>query len=145
VTISLVTRGIICHKSSKTLSLLTWGFLCSDIELDAEIGFGIESSPPDCTFVYNKDFPQVLDPRNVGLFATPVVQLTGQRSPLLGSKRPSLADPRKPGLFNPKIVQLTGSKVVTLVGTKSLLLSEPEEPTLTSSGTRAPDIFDKDC
>jgi hypothetical protein len=143
MTLSLVTRGIICHKSSKALSLVSWGFLCSTRPF--VLGFDIDPTLPECTFVYNKDLPQVIDPARVGLFATPTIQLTGQSRPLLGSSRPSLMGKRTPGVYDPKAVQLTGSRVVTFIGNKNLLLSEPQEPTLTSSGTRAPDIFDKDC
>jgi len=140
MTVALTTRGILCHKGSQTLSLISWGFLCSP-----RVGFRIEPSPPDCTYVYNKEAPQVIDPSSVGLFAIPTIQLTGQNSPILGSVRPSLASSINPSLYNPNSAQLTGSKVITIVGNKNLLLTEPEEPTLTSSGTKAPDIFDKDC
>jgi hypothetical protein len=143
MTIALTTRGMICPNGSHVLARISWGFLCTSRE--REIGFLVEPSPPTKTCVYNKDGPQILDPSSAGLFSTPSIQLTGQKSPLLGSKRPSLVSPTSPGLFSASTVQLTGSKVVTVVGNKNLLLSEPQEPTLTSSGTRAPDIFNKDC
>lgn len=144
MTIALTTRGILCPHGYRAKSLLSWGFLCSSRVVD--IGFDIPFSPFAKTCVFNKEEPTIFEPDGAGLFSVPRLQLTGQRSPLLGnSPRPSLSGPNSPGLFNPKTAQLTGSKVVTIVGDKSLLLSEPQEPTLTSSGTKAPDIFNKDC
>lgn len=143
MSIALTTRGIICPPGSYGYALISIGFLCTSLPL--EVGFLIEESLPTKTCVYNKDGPQVIDPNSAGLFSIPSIQLTGQKSPLLGSTRPSLARAGSPGLYNHKAAQLTGSKVVTIIGTKNLLLSEPEEPTLTSSGTNVPDIFNKDC
>jgi hypothetical protein len=140
MTVALTTRGIVCPRSSRAESLISWGFLCS-----SRLGFNIEPSPFEKTCVFNKDSPILFDPDDAGLFSIPRIQLTGRKSPLLGSKRPSLSNPNAPSLFNPKAMQLTGSKVITIIGKKSLLLSEPQEPTLTSSGTKAPDIFNKDC
>lgn len=143
MTIALTTRGIICHQGSIGYSLISIGFLCN---YNPTVGFLIEPSPPTKScFVYNQDGAQVIDPSSAGLFSIPSIQLTGQKSPLLGSTRPSLMSSSSPGLYNHKSAQLTGSKVVTIVGTKNLLLSEPDEPTLTSSGTNVPDIFNKHC
>lgn len=139
--VALTTRGIICHKGSQTLSLISCGFLCTSIV----VGGLIEPSLPDCTFVYNKESPQLLDPTTVALFAIPALQVTGQSSPILVNKRSSLSSSASPSLYKPNAAQITGSKVITIIGNKNLLLTEPEEPTLTSSGTKAPDIFDKDC
>jgi len=141
MTIALTTRGMLCPYGYRAKSILSWGFLCF-----GDIGFDIPFYPPTKTCVFNKEEPTIFEPDGAGLFSIPEIQLTGQISPLLGNAtRPSLSDPKSPGLFNPKTAQLTGSKVVTIVGNKSLLLSEPQEPTLTSSGTKAPDIFNKDC
>lgn len=143
MSLALTTRGVICHAGSIGYSLISIGFLCNFIP---RAGFLIEESPPTKScFVYNQEGPHIFEPSSAGLFAIPSIQLTGQKSPLLGSPRPSLASTTTPGLYNHKSVQLTGSKVVTIVGNKNLLLSEPEEPTLTSSGTNVPDIFNKNC
>ena len=142
MSIALTTRGIICPPGSIGYSLISIGFLCNFIPRS---GFLFEECLPTKTCVYNKDGPQVIDPSSAGLFAIPSIQLTGQSSPLLGSTRPSLMTTSSPGLYNHKSAQLTGSKVVTIIGNRNLLLAEPEEPTLTSSGTNVPDIFNKDC
>ena len=92
--------------------------------------------------IYQKKAPGIYNPATVA-FAIPNISVTGSKSPLLGSKRPSLMSVKDPGLYDHKAAQLTGTKVIKTIGTKELLLSEPEEPTLTSSGTRAPDIYDK--
>lgn len=147
MTVSLTTRGRICPRSSKPLALLTWGFLCVDLRAYSfdDIGFGVPEFPIPCDpqHIYNKESPPVFDPSTAGLFATPSSTLVGSKQVSLLATRPSLVDPRSPGLYNQKAAQLTGTRVVVSVGKKDLLLSEPEEPTLTSSGTKAPDIFDK--
>jgi len=125
---------------------MSWGFLCvrARIYTIDDVGFlpGLVTVPCAQDIIYGKKAPTVLVP-NSAVFANSSAVLTGKASPLLGSKRPSLMNVRSPGLYNHKAAQLTGTKVIKTIGTKELLLSEPEEPTLTSSGTRVPEIFDK--
>lgn len=146
MTVALTTRGRICPKYSHGLSLMSWGVLCLDVRpfTQDDVGFlpGFVVEPCGQDIIFNKRQPGILVPDGASL-ATPSVTLTGRVSPLLGSGRPSLMNVRSPGLYNHKAAQLTGTKVIRTIGTKDLLLSEPEEPTLTSSGTRVPDNFDK--
>jgi hypothetical protein len=147
MTLSLVTRGRICHQSP-ALALMSWGVICTFVRpfSEADVGFDIDAFVRCGQFIYTKEDPTPTGPRDAALFAVPRANLTGRRSPTLGGRRPSLSTAKEPGLYNRKAAQLTGTKVVRVVGTRRLLLSEPEEPTLTSSGTRAPDLFDKcDC
>lgn len=147
MTASLTTRGRVCHNSSTALSLISWGFICIEVRpfVIDDVRFGFEEQPEAKQRVYNKEQPPVFDPQQAGLFSHGAISLTGSASiSLLGKqKRPSLMDPRSPGLYNRQAAQLTGAKVIRAVGKKSLLLSDPEEPTLTSSGTKVPDLFEK--
>ena len=146
MTVALTTRGRICDMSSKTLSLLSWGFLCIDLRpfLEEDVRFGFEVLPPGCQIIYNNQDPSIYDSPGAALFAvSPNLIGAKSLSPMMSSTRPSLMSTKSPGLYNHKIAQLTGTRVVTVVGNKSLLLSEPDEPTLTSSGTRIPDLYEK--
>lgn len=146
MTVALTTRGRICPKHSHGLSLMSWGVLCVRVRIFTidDVGFlpGFVGDPCGQDIIYEKRHPGIFVP-NGAVFANPTVALTGSPSLRLGSTRPSLMSGKPPGLYNHKAAQLTGTKVIRTIGTKDLLLSEPEEPTLTSSGTRVPDIFDK--
>ena len=144
MTISLATRGRICSPSP-ALALNSWGVLCFYVRpfYEEDVRFDVEELLRCGQIIYNKEDPLPLAAKDAALFSTPSAGLTGHKDPALGGKRPSLSGGKAPTLFNRRAAQLTGTKVVRAVGTRRLLLSEPEEPTLTSSGTRAPDIFTK--
>ena len=146
MTVALTTRGRICPKHSHGLALMSWGVLCVEVQppvLD-DVGFlpGFVTDKCAQNIIYDKRPPSIYDP-TPAVFNTPNIALTGSKTPVLGGKRPSLMSVKDPGLYDHKAAQLTGTKVIKTIGTKEVLLSEPEEPTLTSSGTRVPDIFDK--
>jgi hypothetical protein len=146
VAISLITRGKICPRSSPVHALYSWGVLCLQIRpfLEENVRFDLEAQAAVCDqIIYNKELPPIFDPTNPGIFSNPRVVLTGRREPILGGKAPSLSGPKAPSLYNWRAAQVTGARVIQLVDGKPVLLSDPEEPTLTSSGTQPPDLFDK--
>ena len=146
-TIGLNTRGRIRtrKRSSRPLSLLSWGFLCLDFRAFAsgDIGFIVRPQPKDCDIIFTKTGPSVLDAPTAGLFTRPGVPITGGHVPLfVNGPTARVVPPSIPDIYNEKSVQLAGTHVVNPVGGKNILLSEPEEPTLTVSGTRNPNLFD---
>lgn len=147
MTVSLTTRGRICSQSP-VLALNSWGVICQFVRpfFEEDVRFDVEELVRCGQIIYNKEDSVPLSVRDVALFSTPDVALTGRKSPLLGGQRPSLSSTKVPSLYNRQAAQLTGTRVVRVAGGKQLLLSDPEEPTLTSSGTRVPDLFTKnDC
>lgn len=146
MTVVLTTRGRICPRSAKPLAMLSWGVLCIDTHVYSvdRLGFLFLESPGTCDtqLPFNKTGPSLGRP-SLGLSGGPAAVLSGNRKPALVSARPVVVDLKSPGLYNHRAAQLTGARVVMSVGSRELLLSEPEEPTLTSSGTKAPDIFGK--
>ena len=126
----------------------SWGVIFTFVRpfYPEDARFDVEESLKCGQLIYTKEDPTPGGAQLAGLFSTPGAVLTGRKSPLLGGQRPSLSETKTPGLYNRRAAQLTGTKVVRAIGTRQLLLSDPEEPTLTSSGTRVPDLFDKnDC
>jgi len=136
---------MVCHTGYTALSILSWGHLCLVSATVAIIGFSIPESLPDCSYVYSKNQPQNLNNLNVRTLTVTFPQIQDPDVVVFNKTYPTLSSSEIGSLSIPAFGGLTDSKGITLTGNKSLLLSEPMVPLLTSSGTALPIIFDKGC
>jgi hypothetical protein len=124
---------------------MTWGFICVDIRpFDAaDLGFGTSTSVGNDYFIFNKKPPEFNKVPVASLFNNPGSRLVcATVKPLAQPKAGLLGEHQASPIYNKQVAQTTGSRVVKIIGDRTLLLSEPEEPTLLSSGT-TPVIYDK--
>jgi len=151
MTLALTTRGRLCHRPFQFRSLVSWGFLCKDI---LEPAFKVDTFEFCQQFVFNKEAPFLIDIDQISFIPPnrPDLAKKGQscafvvndepKNFLSTTKRPSLVSPSA-HVYNSKSPQLTGAKVVRTLAGREILLADPEEPTLTYSGTSIPELLEK--